>query len=62
MLSSLSLSSIEATAAIRIRKVCVKDIEQKNSLFFLLDQFSITLICVPSYDRSYNVYLFPIGL
>ena len=39
----------------------VKDIEQKNSLF-LLDQLSITLICVPSYDRSYNVYLFPIGL
>ena len=40
----------------------VKDIEQKNSLFFLLDHLSITLICVPSYDLSYNVYLFPIGL
>ena len=38
--------------------VSVKDIEQKNSLF-LLYQLSITLICVPSYDRSYNVYLFP---
>ena len=31
----------------------------KRTAFFLLDQLSITLICVPSYDRSYNVYLFP---
>ena len=38
--------------------VNVKDIEQITA-FFLLDQLSITLICVPSYDRSYNVYLFP---
>ena len=37
-------------------------ISNKRTAFFLLDQFSITLICVPSYDRSYNVYLFPIGL
>ena len=37
-------------------------ISNKRTAFFLLDQLSITLICVPSYDRSYNVYLFPIGL
>ena len=37
----------------------VKDIEQRTAFFFCLDQLSITLICVPSYDLSYNVYLFP---
>ena len=34
-------------------------ISNKEQPFFLLDQLSITLICVPSYDLSYNVYLFP---
>ena len=37
-------------------------ISNKRTAFFLLDQLSITLICVHSYDLSYNVYLFPIGL
>ena len=37
----------------------VKDIEQKNSFF---DLINYQLLCVPSYDLSYNIYLFPIGL
>ena len=35
----------------------VKDIEQKNSILI-----RSIINCVPSYDRSYNVYLIPIGL
>ena len=34
-------------------------ISNKRTAFFLLDQLSITLICVPSYDLSYNVFPFP---
>ena len=37
-------------------------ISNKEQPFFLLDQLSITLICVPGYDLSYNVYLFPYWL
>ena len=55
------------TKQLREKKMCdfwvympFKDIEQITAFFFFwLDQLSITWICVPSYDRSYNVYLFP---
>ena len=37
-------------------------ISNKEQPFFCLEQLSITLICVPSYDLSYNVFLFPYWL
>ena len=48
------------TAWVMILKVL--RISNKEQPFFLLDQLSITLICVPSYDLSYNVFLFPYWL
>ena len=42
-----------------INFLCLLRISNKEQPFFCLDQLSITLICVPSYDLSYNVYLFP---
>ena len=59
-ISCTHLVRIEET--IKIWRVPVLRISNKRTAFFKLDQLSITLICVPSYDRGYNVYLFPIGL
>ena len=42
---------------LRSEKVKMLRISNKRTAFFF-----IRLLCVPSYDRSYNVYLFPIGL